>query len=245
MAIMQCIFESEVLGKKSGMTVLLPEQGASDCSVLYLLHGHGDHYLTWCNQTEIEALAREYNLAVIMPEAEKSFYCNMVRGNRYYDHVAEELPALAERMFGVKRSPERTHIAGVSMGGYGPFMIALRNPNRFCTAGSFSGCLDLYTCLCRYETQITECRAVFDDFETIPGSNADLFTLIETVKKPPQLYAFCGTEDFLYEDNLRFLKRAQELGIPLQYLECSGGHEWSLWREQIKNYLPWMLAKEK
>ena len=245
MAILQCIFESEVLGKKSGMNVLLPEQGASDCSVLYLLHGHGDNYLTWCNYSEIEALAREYHIAVIMPEAEKSFYHNMELGPRYYDHITEEIPSLAKRMFGVQNDPKRTHIAGVSMGGYGAFMIALRNPNRFCTAGSFSGCLDLYSCLCEYEEPITECRSVFSDFETIPGSNADLLTLTETVQNPPQMYQFCGTEDFVYEYNRRFLQKAQKRHLPVEYRECPGGHECVLWREQIKEYIPWMLAKEK
>ena len=48
---------------------------------------------------------------------------------------------------------------------------------------------------------------IFGDLEKVPGSPHDLFTLAQKVSRSgtkPRLFQYCGTEDFLYQDNLRF-----------------------------------------
>ncbi|GJL73246.1 MAG: S-formylglutathione hydrolase [Nitrosomonas sp.] len=52
-----------------------------------------------------------------------------------YDYVVNELPALVEANFQV--SGQRA-IAGHSMGGHGALVIALRNPQRYCSVSAFS-----------------------------------------------------------------------------------------------------------
>jgi thiamine pyrophosphate-dependent acetolactate synthase large subunit-like protein len=49
----------------------------------------------------------------------------------------------------------------------------------------------------------------------------------------PMFYQCCGTEDFLYEGNLRFKERAASLGLNLTYEEGPGEHEWGYWDRQI------------
>lgn len=68
------------------------------------------------------------------------FYLNATRAPwkshyRMYDYISDELPALIERHFSVS---ERRAIAGHSMGGHGALTVALRNPQRYCSASAFA-----------------------------------------------------------------------------------------------------------
>ena len=56
----------------------------------------------------------------------------------------------------------------------------------------------------------------------------------------PKLYQTCGTEDFLYDDNVRFRDLAQKLKLPLTYKEGPGEHEWGFWDNAIKEVIDWL-----
>jgi S-formylglutathione hydrolase FrmB len=72
----------------------------------------------------------------------------------------------------------------------------------------------------------------------------DIYHLAEQVTRSagvrPQLYAVCGTEDFLYADNLRFKAHAAAIGLPLTYEEAPGDHEWGFWDRYIQRVLDWL-----
>jgi S-formylglutathione hydrolase FrmB len=58
------------------------------------------------------------------------------------------------------------------------------------------------------------------------------------------LYQCCGTEDFLYDQNQRFLVLAQSLNLDLTYEEGPGEHVWGYWDTMIQRLLAWLpLAK--
>lgn len=76
------------------------------------------------------------------------------------------------------------------------------------------------------------------------GSNNDLFALVtrlaDSGKPQPKLYQWCGTEDFLYEGNIKFRKYAQKLKLDLTYEESPGDHQWIYWDQQIQRVLEWL-----
>jgi hypothetical protein len=80
-------FMSEVLTMRSTMYVLLPQRTLADTKgkrapkyrTLYLLHGHSDDHTAWQRWTSIERYAEAYNLAVVMPAANLSFYTDTAR----------------------------------------------------------------------------------------------------------------------------------------------------------------------
>ena len=89
-------------------------------------------------------------------------------------------------------------------------------------------------------------RGIFGSAEELEGSDNDLFALAEKAGKGkkdlPRLYAWCGTEDFLYEGNLRAWEHVRNLGFDLTCKESSGDHRWKYWDEKIQDVLRWWLG---
>ena len=143
-------------------------------------------------------------LAVIMPAVNHSYYANELQGERFWDYVSQELPQMMHSMFRLSQAPGTELVAGLSMGGYGAMKLALTYPERFAAAASFSGAVDAEALLRKREPRPTMRRA-FGTAKAFHGSENDLFHLMEeNAQAPhkPRLYVACGTEDFLYDQNV-------------------------------------------
>jgi S-formylglutathione hydrolase FrmB len=248
MALLHCNFFSDVLGLSCSMDVLLPEKRNSEgIPVLYLLHGRSDDHTAWVRRTAIERYVADLDLAVIMPDVHRSCYTDMARGWRYRTFVSEELPGICHGFFPLSRKREDTFVAGLSMGGYGAFKLALSHPDRFAAAASLSGALDPARVVESKGDMRREWELVYGDLDGHAGSENDLMHLAERVAASdgpkPRLFQWCGTEDFLYKGNLRFRDHAQALGLDLTYSEGPGDHRWRYWDEQIKNVLEWVARQ--
>lgn len=251
MAFLQVQFFSEALTVASTVNVILPEanQGIGQATakagqlpkVLYLLHGYSDDHSIWMRRTSVERYAAAYNLAVIMPAVNHSFYTNEVQGERYWDYISQELPQTMHRFFRLSDRTEDTFVAGLSMGGYGAMKLALTYPERFAAAGSFSGGVDMAS-----HTDQRLCR-VFGDLEKLPGSSNDLFHLMKT--KPacaPRLYVSCGTADYLYGQHQKFVPALKKNGWDVtSYEKPDAVHEWGFWDEEISKFIPWAMNAAK
>lgn len=261
MALIQCEFFSEVLNLSSSMTVILPQATTTQIGmtgvaratrhpILYLLHGMSDDHTIWLRRTSIERYVAPLGFAVVMPAAHRSFYTDMAKGYKYWTFLSEELPDLARSFFPLSDAREDNFVAGLSMGGYGAFKLALSYPGRYAAAASLSGALDVVTLF--QNLQDANIRAertlIFGDLDTIPGSRNDLFFLAEQVVKSgatrPRLYQCCGTEDPLYANNVQARERFRTLGLEVMYEEGPGEHEWGYWDQQIQRVLTW-LFKDK
>ena len=248
---MQVDFYSDALGRGAQMCALLPEAPvpANGFPTLYLLHGMGDDHTAWTRYTSIERYAKDRQLAVIMPETRLGWYANTCAGERYFDHVSDEIVRLSRRMLpGLSRGREDTFVAGLSMGGYGAFRLALNRPDVFSKAASLSGALDAAS-VARSNGDLGDSAYWADTFgpaEAVPGSAHDLFHTAQRLKENrPELWMWCGTEDFLYADNLRMRDHLRALGYALTYSEGPGDHTWRHWDRQIQNALDWLIpAKE-
>jgi S-formylglutathione hydrolase FrmB len=246
MALIQCDFFSETLQLHTSMNVILPQPARSRYPVLYLLHGLSDDHTIWLRRTSIERYVEPLGLAVVMPAVHRSFYADMARGNRYWTFVSRELPALARGFFPISRRREETFVAGLSMGGYGAFKLALSFPQRFAAAASLSGALDQAGPAPEHvdPAMQAEMENIYGDLGKLAGSANDAMHLAAQVAwsagPRPRLYQCCGTEDFLYDQNLRFRDHALALGLDLTYEEGPGEHEWGYWDRMIQRVLAWL-----
>ncbi len=253
MALFHGNFFSHVLGLSVSMDVILPQpapdapRGEQKLPVLWLLHGLSDDHTIWQRRTSIERYVEALNLAVVMPAVDRSFYTDMAQGNRYWTYISQELPTLARSFFPLSARREDNFVAGLSMGGYGAFKLALTLPTHFAAAASLSGALhDFAQDAAASEDPLwtAELGRVFGDLSQFEGSANDLYALATRTARlrtiPPRLFQCCGTEDFLYAGNLRFKAHAEALGLPLTYEEGPGEHVWAYWDTMIQRVLAWL-----
>jgi putative tributyrin esterase len=245
MALIQCDFFSETLQLNTSMNVILPQPARARFPVLYLLHGLSDDHTIWLRRTSIERYVDPLGLAVVMPAVQRSFYTDMAHGGRYWTFVSQELPALVQGFFPISRAREDTFVAGLSMGGYGAFKLALSLPQRFAAAASLSGALDQAGGLPETDpVWRAEMETIYGDLDKVVGGPNDVMHLARRLAKSsrprPRLYQCCGTEDFLYDQNLRFRDQALALGLDLLYEEGPGEHEWGYWDRMIQRVLAWL-----
>jgi len=252
MALIECRFYSEVLELSCTMNVILPQptlqastRQAPCYPTLYLLHGRSDDHAAWCRQTSIERYVQKRNLAVVMPAVDHSFYTDMQSGPRYWQFISEELPRLARGFFPLSVERADNFVAGLSMGGYGAFKLALRQPERFAAAVSLSGALDMrQRTLDDAQRHTGEMRYIFGSVDSMAANGNDLFELANDLVAQglecPALLQRCGSEDFLLPDNERFAQHARQLGLPLDYATGPGDHDWDYWDTQIQYVLNWL-----
>lgn len=252
MALFECHFFSETLQLTSSMLVILPQRPLAAApaplyQTLYLLHGLSDDHTIWQRRTSIERYVDVLapSLAVVMPAVDRSFYTDMACGNRYWTFVSEELPALARSFFPLSPAREDNFVAGLSMGGYGAFKLALSCPQSFAAAASLSGALDAAEMVREPDPAWqAQMRATFGDLAQVAGSPNDLFFLAQQLaacgRPRPALYQWCGTEDFLYQHNLNFKQAVEAAGLELTYREGPGDHQWLYWDQQIQQVLSWL-----
>lgn len=258
MARLQIDFFSQVLQVGTSIQVIYPERprfGPAAAAperpelpaVLYLLHGLSDDQTAWTRQTSIERYASAYNLVVVMPRVDRSFYANMAHGPDYWDFVARELPRFIEETFQVSTAREDTFVAGLSMGGYGALKLALAFPERFAAAASFSGAVDLAELVRIAAAGGTEPRRrrtlgliVGHELDGI-AEEIDLFSLASRLASAgspaPWLMMTCGTDDELLPHNERLHEHLGSLGIEHAYHTEPGGHVWGLWDRHVERFL--------
>jgi len=240
MAIIKCTHKTSALGKSVDVNVIIPNNPSTDkMKVLYLLHGLSDNNTEWQRYTSIERYMRNANdTIVVMPDGGRSFYTDMVHGGKYYTYISKELPEFINSLFRTSGKREDTYIAGLSMGGYGAFKLALRNPDKYYAAASFSGVLDIAAHLNMEGDWQKEAVAILgEDFSMETSEENLLYLLKKEFKIKPKLLQMCGTEDFLYADNVKFEKEAREKGFDLEYFEAPGDHNWDFWDMCIKRAL--------
>ena len=238
MAFFQVDYKSAVLGKQTRFTAVIPEN-AQNAPVVYLLHGLSDSCTSWMRRSSVERYAEKQGFAVIMPEGERSFYTDMKHGEAFFTAIAEELPEFVSRMLPVSTEREKNFTAGLSMGGYGALKMALRFPEKFAAAGIMSAVTDIPG---KFADQLFG-QAMWQDIfgsadEAVRDGN-DLFTLAEkTAHAPlqPAVIQFCGTEDFLLEDNRKLNRTLEQLKWPRYiYRETPGTHNWEFWDRHIQD----------
>ncbi|MCA1833286.1 MAG: esterase family protein [Actinobacteria bacterium] len=130
--------------------VLLPANYATSglsYPVLYLLHGVGDPYTRWTENTDVDAFTQAMNLIVVMPDgghgSDAGWYSDWVDGTWQWEtfHISTVVPYI-DSHYRTLRDEHRA-IAGLSMGGFGAMSYAARHAGLFKVAASFSGAVDI------------------------------------------------------------------------------------------------------
>lgn len=257
MALIHANFYSETLGMERSMDVILPQvqngigqdgkQTAEKVPVLYLLHGASDDQTIWQRRTSIERYAVAKGLAVVLPCTDLGFYTDMKYGYDFYQFFSKELPRVVHEFFPmISEKREDTFMAGLSMGGFGAFKLAINCPEQYSYAASLSGYLDPVLGLEQLGERFL--GNVMGTKEELVHSINDLPWRLEeqlsAKAELPKFYMCCGTEDFLYDINVHFRDQFKDR-VALTYLEEPGTHEWGFWDRNIQRILDWLPLQKK
>jgi len=252
--------QSKVLGKNVNYTVYLPADYSTSqrtYPVVYLLHGFTDDNTGWLQFGEINRYADKAiadgiipPMIIVMPNGDSSFYINSYDGKENYEDffVNEFMPAV-EKEFRIKAEKKYRGVAGLSMGGYGTLIYALKHPDLFAAAAPFSA-------------------AVWDDdaISSMPDANYDVVigklfgkglkgksrltktwydnAILKIVAdksvdelKKVRYWIDCGDDDFLIKGNCLLHIALTEKKVPHEFRVRDGAHNWTYWRTGITDAL--------
>jgi S-formylglutathione hydrolase FrmB len=254
MALLRIDHTPESIKMNLPLNIILPDPGAmgdtpvSRRKVLYLLHGLSEDASAWQRMSPVEDIAREHGLVVVLPSGGRSFYTDQLNGQKYFTYLMEELPRYLKDVFALDPAREDTFIAGSSMGGYGALKAALLYPGRFSAVMIFSGVLSLDILHSHLdEHHRNEFTYLFGDLSKLPGSQHDPAVWLKNAardpEKLPRLFITCGRQDDLYPLSAGFSAACRSLGIPVDYHEEDGKHDFSFWNPQLRRWLDLLVGQ--
>ena len=246
MAHLRCDFRSEAMDMNTSMTVILPENTPlGQVPVVYLLHGLADNCTGWSRYTSVERYAREKNVALVIPEVQRSFYTDMEEGIAYFTFVHEELPKICRGFFGFSQAREKNYMMGLSMGGYGTLKCVLRTPERYAGAAAFSAVADIRGyAMGRTGGEKRQFQAIFGPELNIP-EDCNPMEMAKKIQPDalPKMYMACGEQDELYKANAALAGILQDRGAPLRFEHWQGIHNWVFWDEAVRRAMDYLLGQ--
>jgi S-formylglutathione hydrolase FrmB len=248
-------FLSNALRTTTNIQVFIPDNFKYEgpYRVVYLLHGLHGAQGSWFDYTMLPYYAKDYNAVFVTPEVGRSFYSDLKYGQRYFAYVGGELPQVCKKVFNISAKREDTAVMGCSMGGYGALKLALTYPERYGFCGAVApACLFIKGILDGIRKDpgamkgSEDTEAILMDLYAIYGGDLvpreendiiDILAKFPAGGEKPKIYAACGTEDELREENLLFKEEIQKAGFDYTYEEWPGGHEWYFFNEALKKAL--------
>jgi len=242
---------STILGGERKYAVYLPpdyEHSQRSYPVLYLLHGGGDDQTGWVQFGEVLHIAdqairegKATPMIIVMPDANtgrRGYFNSPDNSWRYEDFFFEELMPHVEQQYRIRGEKRYRAVGGLSMGGGGSFVYALRHPELFssaCPLSASTGPLTLEDTR-RWVERRGDGNYTDEQIETYFQRHSVL-QLIEALpeenKDAVRWYLDCGDDDFLYEGNSLAHIAMRKKEIPHEFRIRDGGHTWTYWRESL------------
>lgn len=251
---------SKILDKEVEYSIYLPEDyehSNRSYPVLYLLHGFSDDEIAWTQYGEVQEIADKemesintVPMIIVMPDAGVSWYINNHDGTvRYEDFFIEELIPYVDYAYRTRASKQFRAIAGLSMGGHGALIMAMKHPELFSSAAPLSS--GIFT----EEEFMGMPQQTWDNAFGVPygpdleGENRitdhfkENFILDLVQSRDPEAlrsvryYIDCGDKDFLIKGNMELHSLMIDLEIPHEFRVREGEHTWEYWRTALPEVL--------
>lgn len=232
---------SAVMKKKIKAVVVRPDAYAEikALPVVYLLHGYGGKYSDWIKKVPALAeLADSYKLMIVCADGNIGSWYFDVPGNpewQYETYVSKELVGWIDGHYKTIADRNGRGIAGLSMGGHGALMLALKHPDVFSAVGSMSGGVDLRPFPNNWEIK----KRLGSLSENPEAWEKNSVTNMLHLAEPGRLDIMvdCGTEDFFYKVNLEMHEKMLMRNIEHTYIARPGTHNWPYWSNAVKYQL--------
>ena len=250
--------KSKILARPVRYSIYLPPGYEANPThrypVVYLLHGYPsephDSETDWIQQGAADRLADEAIAAgrmpaviIVMPDASTTFYSNTLDGRvRYEDMFIEELVPFIDGTYRTRPQRMFRSVAGLSMGGYGALLFAMKHPQLFSAAAALSPGI-------RSEQELKDTPdAQYEQFwaplygaglkgEARLGDAWRTQSPLGMAKALPaeqlkrtRWWIDMGDDDFLARGGAALHIALRERQIPHEYRVRDGVHDWVYWR---------------
>lgn len=234
--------KSKALSARADITLFAPTEAKEMTGVplVILLHGvYGSHWawaLKGAAHRTVQRLVSAGEippLCLAMPSdglwGDGSGYVAHT-GQNFEQWIAQEVPAAAREALPSVTEQSPLFLNGLSMGGFGALRIGAKYPERFVSFAGHSSITDL------------EQMAKFaeEDFNTLGVAIEERTVLQAMLSNQERLRPFrfdCGTADTLLNENRELHRQLLQQGIPHEYEEFEGGHEWPYWERHLEDTL--------
>ncbi len=214
--------------------------------VLYLLHGSGGDETAWVDLGHVARImdnliaeGKIEPMLVVMPngnfaktaapgETSENLNYRPVMSDRIvgnykdgqYELAFGEIIQYVESHYRVVADKHHRAIAGLSMGGFHTLHTALLHPDSFDYIGLFSAGLNIHW------------------FDLESGTYAHQQEKLQRLQQGGfrLFWIAIGSEDFLYEQNVEFRNRLDQIQFPYEYHESTRGHMWCNWRQYLIDF---------
>ncbi len=225
------------------------EENNSSYPVLYLLHGMGGDEEAWMTLGRASQIAdnliaegKTKPMIIVMPngnvaqeaapgESSLGFYKPEFRlphtMDGKYEETFGEIIRFVDSQYRTIPEKEGRAIAGLSMGGFHTLHISRYYPDTFDYMGLFSAAI--------MPNETVKSKVYENIDKTLAAQNSNGYALY---------WIAIGKEDFLYQANIDFRKKLDEMGFPYIYRESEGGHTWRNWRIYLSEFLPMLFNKK-
>lgn len=253
--------KSAILSKDIEYSIYLPadyETSNRRYPVLYLLHGYTDDETGWTQFGEAHLIAdRVINngdsapMIIVMPDAGVSWYVNSYDGKtNYEDFFIKELISHIDATYRTRATKQYRAISGLSMGGYGTLIMAIKHPELFSAAAPLSAGVFQDEAIVNGDDNLW--KNVLGDIygkKDLAGKNRltehyyknSILKIIEMGNadelKKVRYYIDCGDEDFLIKGNMALHSVMIDKKIPHEFRVRDGVHNWTYWRTALPEVL--------
>lgn len=249
-------YTSTILSYSVHYSVYLPPNYATSDTkypVVYLLHGYKGDHTSWIKQGNIAKIMDKgiangeiTPMILIIPDGLVYWYINDYQNKiRYENFMFQEFIPFIDKTY--KTIPDKEHraVAGLSMGGYGSLVWAMKHPN------SFSYCVALSAAMFTKDGLATMSDKIYPYMAMLYGAplakGNDRITqhfienspiemaqtnAIDSLKQVSWLIE-CGNQDQLSAVNKLLDEEFTKRNVNHIYTPRDGKHNWKFWRTGI------------
>lgn len=256
--------KSSILGKDVEYSLYFPpgyDQTNRRYPVLYLLHGYSDDETGWTQFGEVRAIADRQiaknemtEMIIAMPDGGVSWYINSADGKvKYEDFFISEFIPHIDATYRTRTEKRYRGIAGLSMGGHGTLIMAIKHPELFATAAPLSS--GIFT----KDELVNMPEENWNNVFGPPyGKNKGAERINEHLNKnwilalvqngnaddlkKVKYYIDCGDKDFLIKGNMELHAALIDKKVPHEFRVREGIHNWDYWRTALPEVFKFVSA---
>jgi uncharacterized repeat protein (TIGR02543 family) len=193
--------------------------------VLYLMHGGGEDYTFWTGTPGRADTVLNYYIShgIAVPMILVTPDGRNLSPEIFSNEMFNDIIPLIESNYRVKADKDHRGIGGLSWGGSQTLELGILHYDMFGYIASMSS--GFFS------------QAKMDEADAFLDTND-----IDLEKSLRYFYFAEGTKyDITYDIGMQSLAIFRNHGLTVHYWEYSGGHQWSVWKEDFKSFVPYLF----